>query len=57
MYCVDLLFINKTRNQKNLKEIEEETLITKMNILREERNSNVNGPMVKLNIELKSEYF
>ena len=34
---------------------EEETLITKMNILREERGK-VNGPMVKLNIELKSEY-
>ena len=34
---------------------EEETLITKMNILREERGK-ANGPMVKLNIELKNEY-
>ena len=34
---------------------EEETLITKLNILKDERGS-LNGPMVKLNIELKREY-
>ena len=31
---------------------EEETLITKLNILKDERGT-LNGPMVKLNIELK----
>ena len=34
---------------------EEETLITKLNILKDERGT-LNGPMVKLNIELKREY-
>ncbi len=34
---------------------EEETLITKLNILKDERGT-LNGPMIKLNIELKREY-
>ena len=34
---------------------EEETLVTKLNILKDERGT-LNGPMVKLNIELKREY-
>ena len=34
---------------------EEETLITKLNILKDERGT-INGPIVKLNIELKREY-
>ena len=34
---------------------DEETLITKLNILKDERGT-LNGPMVKLNIELKREY-
>ncbi|WP_440655295.1 DNA sulfur modification protein DndD [Candidatus Pelagibacter sp. HIMB1506] len=39
---------------KKLKK-EEETLITKMNLLREERGRS-NGPLIKLNFDLKKEY-